>query len=1574
MAMTRPDTTIQNWQTVYLFLSSTFNDMHAERDYLTKFVFPELREWCARRRLEFVDIDLRWGITDEDSTQNHRTLAICLENVERCRPLFLALLGQRRGWVPAPNEVDPGLLQHYPDLAQQIGLRSITELEIWKAVHDEQIRGIFFLRDPAALNGMPDEPEFRLNYRNAALLPGTNTVVPNSDQEARHESFRSWAATQTRYPALTYTARWDSSLPMPEMRDITVAGQVFPRLETGRLTDFTCGGAPWREVVLRELKKQITAAFPDHTEQPPLRGLAGELEVQERHLQSQSDNYLELPGQYDIIPGPARYLAVFALCAAAGSGKSAYLANYIRKQDKQVYYRFCGISQDSSRESELLYSLAEQWQQDGRLSRLPERSQFPAAFPMLFREAARHSPMTVVIDGLDELDNGEARLNWCRWARYPDCQGSRLLLSVKQGTVAAKRLNAFQRLTSLTLLDTPQARRALVEQKLRRSLKRLEPDQLDALCSAPHADNPLFLSEVLYELGLHGNRSTLPARLQELLPLDAAGVAGKIFDRLEQDPAYLDVEQKPFLQAMFGLLGDARFGLTEDDLADILVGVKRAPNKEMALAAVRYYARQLRPFLIWRGGRLNFLYATWHALCRQRYGGRWHSALAFRFFNLCDAQSSGPYLGQEPLPFREFSYHTRFCGNQRMSQEVPTRLAISCDWVWVKLRLCGARALLEEVENGPEAVRQSGLPAFYRDCETLLDADPDSLTQVLGTHMDKAAQKDALLDKLFWSCAGGANRMSSRPLVAPRVSLYHSAETGWAGRWRLPPALGKVRKMESAGTMLLLETEDGQHPVLDKQTGEWLGTLPAGARWWPEQHCFYAWDPHFGEFCTYNSSNLTASYLRGYSTDILPENGNIPVCAWGNMLYFAARRDGKEPLRLYAQERQFDARGVVQSSRIVYNAPLDASPDHIWMTADSQGCVLLGLWGEEASLYYLDRERGTARCIRLHIPAAIVQATINPQVALEHRKMRLGPNRPGMLLCGKTLWLTLRLPANSPGRVENVKEEGNNTQRWHDSRLYRIDLTDIRALQQEPVRYASVLRLQDGKLYAYENFAMAVIAGSSECQFADLAYYTARNCYDPVTGQALEEPSVSPLLCTDCPELTAGLEFLPGAKELKILRREATHCQEVTTLYGRAPVWTCDEGYLYRLNQNGCVERYDLQRLTREHDAKAGLADIFVDDQGNWQKVWVPAGLTLYNKDKVLVENGCGYLIGTLDAWNQFREKRVSSFRWKENWTDVRMFLFRRRPLLRYSQEDKDFILYVEQISTDTNRLVTESITTKQIVQVGGYTNTYADGHQEHVPLYQIATSKRFRLRQVLESPRYTWLLTSQPGNALLRHPLSEKQKIEQSGSLGVELCQGPALERVAWPKERQNKCWSLLRCGYGTTFAATLRGEDLYLSLAGPRVIDGNKAGTRILCLHPQADPEILWQTADWVQQTSLAWDDDLLYITRPAVNGRDTTAYGCRVGVNRHLQPDTHATLPDGFARIRAARHGVLLLVADDDTGLALFRMRDCKVVWQMNFDAVVQDVSWPCDDSIRLQYLLDGQRACRLSFLRPESIWNG
>src|SRR4249919_2343995 len=87
------------WQTVRVFISSTFRDMHAERDHLVKVVFPELRERLEPFRIELIDVDLRWGITREQA-ENDRVLDLCLRQIDECRPFFLALVGERYGWVP----------------------------------------------------------------------------------------------------------------------------------------------------------------------------------------------------------------------------------------------------------------------------------------------------------------------------------------------------------------------------------------------------------------------------------------------------------------------------------------------------------------------------------------------------------------------------------------------------------------------------------------------------------------------------------------------------------------------------------------------------------------------------------------------------------------------------------------------------------------------------------------------------------------------------------------------------------------------------------------------------------------------------------------------------------------------------------------------------------------------------------------------------------------------------------------------------------------------------------------------------------------------------------------------------------------------------------------------------------------------------------------------------------------------------------------------------------------------------------------------------------------------------------
>ena len=87
------------WKTVRVFISSTFRDMHAERDHLVTVVFPELRERVEQLGLEFFDVDLRWGVT-KDQTENDQALAVCLQRIEESRPFFIAIVGERYGYVP----------------------------------------------------------------------------------------------------------------------------------------------------------------------------------------------------------------------------------------------------------------------------------------------------------------------------------------------------------------------------------------------------------------------------------------------------------------------------------------------------------------------------------------------------------------------------------------------------------------------------------------------------------------------------------------------------------------------------------------------------------------------------------------------------------------------------------------------------------------------------------------------------------------------------------------------------------------------------------------------------------------------------------------------------------------------------------------------------------------------------------------------------------------------------------------------------------------------------------------------------------------------------------------------------------------------------------------------------------------------------------------------------------------------------------------------------------------------------------------------------------------------------------
>ena len=154
---------------VRVFISSTFRDMHAERDELVKFTFPELRRRCRERQVEFAEVDLRWGILEEEKAEG-KVLPICLEEIYRCWPYFIGLLGERYGWVP--KTIPQELIDREPWLKEHLGKtgKSVTELEIIHGVlrnPEMAEHAFFYFRDPAYIESVSQEKRKDFTAENA---------------------------------------------------------------------------------------------------------------------------------------------------------------------------------------------------------------------------------------------------------------------------------------------------------------------------------------------------------------------------------------------------------------------------------------------------------------------------------------------------------------------------------------------------------------------------------------------------------------------------------------------------------------------------------------------------------------------------------------------------------------------------------------------------------------------------------------------------------------------------------------------------------------------------------------------------------------------------------------------------------------------------------------------------------------------------------------------------------------------------------------------------------------------------------------------------------------------------------------------------------------------------------------------------------------------------------------------------------------------------------------------------------------------------------------------------------------
>ena len=527
--------TVTTNRRIRVFISSTFRDMVEERDTLMTHTWPALRRLCQERYVDLVEVDLRWGITESQSTRKE-TLKLCLDEIRACRPFFIGLLGERYGSAPGDEAFTADLQEEQPWLTGLRG-KGVTELEILHGVlnnPDMAGRAFFYLRDPAyALGRGPD------------FLSDT---AAGAQQQATLKSLIRDTCKTRQIPL-----RED----YPDPRQLAA-------------------------MVLADLTAVIEAQFPrDDTPDP----LTREAQAHEAFAEVRRRTYI---GRADYVAALNRHTAgkggPLLVFGDSGSGKSALLANWLAAWRKAhpaevVVQHYIGGTGDNAGHWRLMSRVMAEikhWSHDP--DPLPTtHDDIRREFPLWLSKArarAEHEGVrfVLVLDALNQLDDHDhARL--LGWLPEQSFTGPlRLIVSTLPGTsgtddpLAAVRARKWRELRVEPL--TVDERRRMIADYLVRFGKSLDERQLVRISSADPAANPLYLKILLDDLRVTGTYDRLDERLTEYLAAeDIPALLQLVLARCERN---YERDRPGLVGEALGLIWAARRGLTEPELLHLL--------------------------------------------------------------------------------------------------------------------------------------------------------------------------------------------------------------------------------------------------------------------------------------------------------------------------------------------------------------------------------------------------------------------------------------------------------------------------------------------------------------------------------------------------------------------------------------------------------------------------------------------------------------------------------------------------------------------------------------------------------------------------------------------------------------------------------------------------------------------------------------------------------------------------------------------------------------------------------------------------------------------------------------------
>ena len=384
-------------------------------------------------------------------------LKVCLEEIERCKPFFIGLLGDRYGWVP-PEERIENATKGRKLLLPNKG-KSVTALEIEFGVlaSTEQLnRSIFYLREPLPYEKLNPEKAAKFSDQYDPSLTLDEKRIRNKALDNLKEAIKShFNRINLPGKVKTYSADWTND-----------SGEVIFNLE------------PWGEMVFTDILAECEKHAEDTWGETPKDQHEEELALLEAFIEEHThitttitekgeEQVHTFCGRKKLIEELREHLLVsdkdtwgIVLKGESGSGKSAVFSMMYKtmmKEDCLVLAHSAGISPEAKSVAELLKKWNRQLREflgikeekDQDFIGIDEKGLFPGdmekpgpkleieklqeKFAELLKQASEKTKVVLLIDALDRFEP-TSRAQYMTWLPDSIPDNVRILVSAITGT------------------------------------------------------------------------------------------------------------------------------------------------------------------------------------------------------------------------------------------------------------------------------------------------------------------------------------------------------------------------------------------------------------------------------------------------------------------------------------------------------------------------------------------------------------------------------------------------------------------------------------------------------------------------------------------------------------------------------------------------------------------------------------------------------------------------------------------------------------------------------------------------------------------------------------------------------------------------------------------------------------------------------------------------------------------------------------------------------------------------------------------------------------------------------------